>query len=125
MPVRTTPIVGSNEVSAPILDGTTFIRGRRVAIKVTGVGRDTNTPLTIRRALVGLEISTIFSWQQMPKATRRTIPEGSRLAYVMEVIERLRIAKKTGEADLLKEIAPGSFDLYVFEPEIFIVSDET
>lgn len=124
MPVRTTPIFGSKEVSAPILDGTTFIRGRRVAIKVTGVGRDTDTPLTIRRALVGLEISTIFNWQQMPK-TKYTNPEGSRAAYVMEVIERLRVAKKTGEADLLKEIAPGPFDLYVFEPEIYLVSDET
>lgn len=114
--VRTVIIHGSDEVMAMLGSRGTFYRGKWQEIKVTEVGDDKDTPLDVRRSLVGLTIPTIFDKQQLEsQGINLKIPDNSRIAYSTDVIDVLRDADKTGEADQLKRIAPNPLDMYVFE----------
>ena len=117
--IGTIAIAGtSEEVMAPLGLAGTFIKGKRQAILVTGVGFDKQTPLIIRESLVGLQISCIFTKKQIGERFDQ-IPSGALIAYCSEIIETLCAAKKHDAAAALKEITDDPLDLYVFEPENF------
>ena len=122
---RTVMIVGSDEVMAMFGESGTFYRGKWQNVKVTRVGRDEDTPLEVRKSLVGLVIPTIFTKEAIEKQTGATfpIPKRSRLAYSPDVIEALRSAGKDEAARQLKGVAPNSLDMYVLETGIYELVD--
>ena len=109
-----------NEVMAPFGSGDTFIRGKCAAIRVTAVGKDKETPLSVRGALVGMEISCIFTKAQLGP-NFASLPDGCRLAYTTEVIAALTVAGKDAAARDLRNCSPNDLDMYVFEQEIFVL----
>ena len=118
--VRTVGIYGSSQVMAMFGDPETYYIGEWEKIRVVGIGTDEKTPLEVRRSLVGLTIPTIFTKQKIEEQVRITlpIPEGSRLAYSLDVINALRNVGKNDVAAQLETISPNYLDMYVFEKEI-------
>jgi len=117
--VGTIMIHGSNgEVMAPI-GGGQFIRGKRLDIRVVRPPKDEDVPMSVREALVGMTISTIFSSEQLHGAA----PPKSRMAYGREVVEALEKAGKETEAQELSEALNktenGEYTLLVFERPVF------
>lgn len=94
------------------------ITGTLINIRVTSVSSDESVPLNIREALVGLHVPTIFSKVDAGKELPQ-LPQGSRAAYVHEVVRVLRDACKNEVADALARLGPHHFDLYVFESDTF------
>src|SRR3989344_3803377 len=118
---RTVIIHGSDEVLAMFGSKETFYKGKWERVKVTQIGPDENTPLEIRKSLVGLVIPTIFTKESIEEQTGASfsIPEGSRLAYPIDVIEALNSAGKEEVARQFKELVPGQLDMYVLEKGIY------
>ena len=117
---RTIFILGSDEVMASFAEPGTFYRGKWQDINIIGVSKDKETPLDIRKSLVGLTIPTIFSKEQLEsQRVKLPIPGNSRLAYVHDVIDTLNTAGKYNEARQLQEIVPDFFDMYSIEEEIY------
>lgn len=118
---RTITIHGSDEVMAMFVQSGTFYRGKWENIRVTHVGTDENTPLEVRRSLVGLVIPTIFTKEQIEKqiGAEISIPSESRLAYALDVIGALKSAGKNEAAKQLEGVAPTPLDMYVIEKEIY------
>jgi len=116
-------IIGSDEVMAMFGVLGTFYRGKWQKVKVTEVGTDENTPLEVRKSLVGLVVPTIFTKEGIEQQTGATfpIPKGSRLAYSSDVIETLKSAGRDQAAKQLKSIVPHPLDMYVFERGIYEV----
>ncbi|MCH7562071.1 MAG: hypothetical protein IIC67_12070 [Thaumarchaeota archaeon] len=113
---RTTIINDSDEVMAMLGSSGELYRGKWRDIKVTKVGEDKDTPLDVRKSLVGLIIPTIFDKQQLEsQGIKLEIPDDSRMAYATDVIDKLKSAGKHEEANQLEEIAPDLLDMYVFE----------
>ena len=113
---RTITIHGSDEVMATLSKPGTLYRGRWQDIKVTEVGDDEDTPLEVRKSLVGLTVPTIFSKEQLDtQGVNLKVPDNSRLSYAPDVIGVLRDAGKTEQADQLERVAPHPLDMYVFE----------
>lgn len=113
---KITKIDGSDEVKATLGSWGTSYRGRWQNVRVIKVGKDENTPLEVRKSLVGLIIPTIFDGQQINlQGIDIGIPDNSRLAYASSVIDALRSAGRHEEADQLKEMAPNPLHMYVFE----------
>lgn len=84
-----------------------FIEGKWFDIRVTSVSSDEDLPESVREALVGLVIPTIFSAEQVKGA----VPEGSRVAYSDDVAEALTAADKPACAlDLLACIKEKAID---------------
>ncbi len=125
MSARIIPIKGSDTVMAVFGKPGIFYKGEWKDVKITNVGTDKDTPLNIRKSLVGLTIPTIFSKEQIESQTKSTflIPKGSRLAYSTDVITALESAGKTKEAEQLKKVAQGHLDMYVFEQEVYEFSN--
>ncbi len=121
---RTIQIGGSEEVMAMFGRPGEFYRGRWKDVKITGLGKDEDTPLEIRAALVGLNIPTIFTKESIEKQTGATfpIPNGSRLAYADDVIDALKSAGKHREAEQLRAIAKSSLDMYVVDTTYELLS---
>lgn len=121
--IPTVTIHGSQgEVLAPFGSSGFFITGKRRKVKVVKVGPSEDTPLIIREALVGLEISTIFTKKQIGQGFKE-VPNGSRLAYVEDVIDALLREDKREAAAALKVKAPLRFAMYVLEPGTFELVD--
>ena len=118
---RTIAIQNSEEVMAMFGESGTFYRGKWEKVKVTKVGIDEDTPLEVRKSLVGLVIPTIFTKERIEEQTGVTfpIPDESRLAYSLDVISTLNSAGKYKAAKQLKNISPNALDMYVFEKEIY------
>ncbi len=118
---RTITIHGSDEVMAMFGDSEAFYRGKWENVRVTQVGKDEDTPLEVRKSLVGLVIPTIFTKERIEKQTGVTfpIPEGSRLAYSPDVIEVLKSAGRPEAARELEIVTPNPFDMYVLERESY------
>jgi hypothetical protein len=118
---RTIAIQNSDEVMAMYGIPGTFYRGKWERIKVTQIGEDEDTPLKVRKSLVGLIIPTIFTKESIEGQTGITfpIPNESRLAYSPDVIEALRLAQRHEAAEQLARVAPSPLDMYVFEREIY------
>ncbi|MCD4760179.1 hypothetical protein K8R33_04810 [archaeon] len=114
---RTIQIHGSNEVMAMFGKPGVFFRGEWEEILVTKPGEDKDTPLEIRTGLVGLIVPTIFTKESIEKQTGASfdIPENSRFAYCIDVVNVLRTAGKYSEAERLEVMAGGSLDMYSFE----------
>ena len=113
---RTIIIHDSDEVMATLGSPGTFYRGKWQDVKVTKVGEDKDTPLDVRRSLVGLTIPTIFDKQQLEsQGVNLGIPDNSRLAYSTDVIDALKFVGKHEEATQLEKIVPNPLDMYVFE----------
>ncbi len=121
MTARTITIHGTDEVMAMFGKTGVFYRGKWQDIKITKVGEDEDTPLDVRKSLVGLTIPTIFNKKQIESQTNTTfpIPKGSRLSYSVDVLTALESAGKIKEAEQLKKVAPNPLDMYVFEKEIY------
>ena len=121
MRTRTTAIQGSDEVLARWGHSGHFYRGKWEDVKVTEISTDEETPLEVRKSLVGLIVPTIFTKEQIEAQTSASlpIPEESRLAYAPDVIEVLSLNGKHEEADQLKKIIPNPLDMYVFERETY------
>ena len=117
---RTIIIHGSDEVMAMLGSSGALYRGKWRDIKVTKVGEDKDTPLDVRKSLVGLIIPTIFDKQQLEsQGVSLEIPDNSRLAYSTDVIKALKSAGKHEEANQLEGITPSHLDMYVFEEGIY------
>jgi len=119
---RTITIPGSDEVMATLGSPGTYYRGKWQDVRITKVGEDEDTPLDVRKSLVGLIVPTIFSKEQIEaqtKAKKFPAPAGSRLAYAPNVIEVLRSAGKHEEAKQLESVAPNLLDMYVIEGGIY------
>lgn len=118
---RTVRIHGSDEVMAMFGDFETFYRGKWQNVRVIKIGEAKDTPLDVRKSLVGLIIPTIFSKEEIEAQTgaQFPIPKGSRLAYSPDVIEILKSSGKHEEAKQLGEIVPDPFDMYVIEEGIY------
>jgi hypothetical protein len=94
------------KVMAPLVNRGTFYEGKRVDVTITEHYSDEDVPKIAREALIGLKVSTIFDYEQMGKTLK--CPPGSRLAYVMEVVEVLEAAGKKEAAEALKKsLGPG------------------
>ena len=85
--IPTVIIPGSDEVTAPFGGFGSFIIGKRQKVRITAVGPDEKTPLSVRQTLVGMKISTIFTCEQLGEYFVGVVPKGARLAYAEEVIE--------------------------------------
>lgn len=118
---RTVAIQNSNEVMAMYGVPGTFYRGKWEKVKVTRVGTDEDTPLEVRKSLVGLVISTIFTKERIEEQTGVTfpIPKESRLAYSPDVIGVLKSAGRHEATKQLEGVAPNPLDMYVLEKEIY------
>ena len=118
---RTVAIQNSSEVMAMCGILGTFYRGKWERVKVTQVGSDEDTPLEVRKSLVGLVIPTIFTKETIEEQTGATfpIPKESRLAYSPDVIEALKFAGRHEAAKQLEGVAPNPLDMYVLEREIY------
>lgn len=117
-----TPMIhGSDKVMAPFGEVGIFYRGKWENVKVTQVGPDKDTPLEVRKSLVGLVIPTIFTKEDIEKQTKSTfpIPKDSRLAYASDVIEILKSSGKNEAANQLKKITPDFLDMYILEKDIY------
>ncbi|MEK6945800.1 MAG: hypothetical protein AABW63_03330 [Nanoarchaeota archaeon] len=124
---RTIIIHGSDEVLAMFGKPGFFYKGRWEKVKITQIGTDKDTPLEVRKSLVGLVIPTIFTKEGIEKETGATfpIPEGSRLAYSQDVTDVLESNGRIEEARQLRSVAPEPLDMYVIEKEIYEVVDST
>ena len=118
---RTVTIHESDEVMAMYGVPGTFYRGKWEKVRVTQVGTDEDTPLEVRKSLVGLVIPTIFTKERIEEQTGVTfpIPKESRLAYSPDVIGVLKSAGRNEAAKQLEGIAPNPLDMYVLEREIY------
>lgn len=118
---RTISIYGSDFVLALYLRPGHYYRGKWENVLITGVGKDEDTPLEVRTALVGLTIPTIFTKETVEEqiGVDIQIPEGLRLAYCTDVIDALKSARKREEARLLVEKFDNPLDLYGLEKEIW------
>ena len=118
-------IMDSPDVMAPFGRPNTFYRGRWKNVQITQVGPDEQTPIEVRKSLVGLVIPTIFTKESIEEQTgaQFPIPKGSRLAYASDVIKVLGDSGKTEDARKLSEIAPSTFDMYVLEDGIYAPVD--
>ena len=101
-----------------------FFRGRWENIRVTGVGKDEETPLIVREGLVNLIVPTVFtieSLKQQSGAKFPTISPGSRLAYITDVFDVLNVSGKQEAAEQLRLAVRGdpNFSMYAVEPEIY------
>jgi hypothetical protein len=119
---RTIPI-GLNILAK--LGNDKYFTGRWQDVKITKVSekrkkKRKDLPLFIRKSLVGLIIPTVFSQEQLELQNADiTIPDNSRLAYISDIIEALRTAKKYKKAQQLEKIAPEDLHMYVIEEEIY------
>ncbi len=122
---RTVRIMGSQDVMAQFGSPETFYRGRWQNVKVTEIGPDEDTPLEVRRSLVGLVVPTIFTKESIEEQTgvEFPIPAGSRLAYTPDVVEALNRAGKVNEAVQLSTISPLPLDMYALEGGIYVPVD--
>ncbi|MDO8408022.1 MAG: hypothetical protein Q7S95_02180 [bacterium] len=112
--VPTLKIFGSEEALAPI-GNSILTRGQRRNIIVIAYG-DGDLPEVIAEAFKGLQVSTIFSSEQLNGAT----PPGSRTAYAEDVAEALVAAGKPDMAALLmgvvkKNDPTGEYHFIVFK----------
>lgn len=97
----------------------TFRSGKREDVRVTGVGVSEYIPLEIRRSLVGLVVPTVFTKERLvEQGEYLDIPDGSRLSYSLDVVRALEEAGKYEAGASLRELAPGTLDIYWFEKEI-------
>ncbi len=91
--VPTVMIHGSdNEVMAPIDNGH-FIKGKRRNILIIASGDD-DIPLSVRQALVGITLSSIFDSEQF----HDLLPPGGRLVYSEDAAEALEAANEAEAA---------------------------
>jgi len=106
------------------------IIGRRVKIRVTSLEIDNteNTPLSIRRAMVGKSFTTVLTAEQVIEAFGEhygnKFPLGSRIAYADEVVKVLLEAGSTEEAILLQQIALDGFCMFAFPYECYVVEED-
>ena len=117
---NTITIHGSDEVMAALSDLGTFYRGKWQDVQIKDVSEDEDTPLNVRKSLVGLTVPTIFGKEQLGlQGVNLQIPENSRLTYVPEVVDVLKSAGKYGAASELKKVSSDPLDMYVFEGGIY------
>jgi len=88
---RTIAIQNSDEVMAMLGTPGAYYRGRWEDVKITGVSKDKEVPLEVRKSLVGLIIPTIFTKEKIEEQTglKFPVPDQSRLAYTADVISVL------------------------------------
>lgn len=123
---RTIAIQNSNEVMAMFGKPGTYYRGKWEDVQITGVSQDEDVPLEVRTALIGLTVPTIFTKESIERQTGVSfpIPENSRLAYCIDVAERLKSAGKSREAEQLTGIASNHLDMYTIEPSAYQLLDK-
>ena len=121
----TVQIQGSDEVMAMFGEQGVYYRGKWENVTITGVSKDEDVPLEIRKCLVGLTVPTIFTKESIEKQTsaRFPIPEGSRLAYCIDVAKTLESAGKNKEAKQLTDITSNPFDMYTIEPSSYKLAE--
>jgi len=119
--IPTWPISGSQEVTAPIGGLESHCVGQWQNIKVTSVSETKDFPVNVRTALVGLVVPTIFTKVQLERTMGRVdaISEGTRFAYMPDVIQALTAAGKYNEAAELRRAQPNRFSLYGFEQTVY------
>ena len=114
---RTIQIQGTDEVMAMFGEMGVFYRGKWKDVIITKPTEDKDVPLEVRTALVGLTIPTIFTKESIEKQISASfpIPEKSRLAYCIDIIEILKSAGKYKEAKQLTHIADNPLDMYAID----------
>ena len=123
--MNTVMIHGSDEELVQFGTLGTFIRGKRVCVIITGIGKDPNTPQVVKEELVGLPVDAVLTREQVVSqgggGLANVLPEGCLLAYASEVIDMLRCANRFGAMGALKRIAPNPLDMYILESGTFEV----
>jgi len=105
-------------VAAPLCEPGKFYDGKWVRVRIVKVSKDKDVPLKVREALVGLEIDTIFTVEQIKEQTGNnlSLAPGTRLTYAPVIIEALEQAGKDKEAQIFKKLAPGELDMCEIQP---------
>jgi len=117
---RTISIGGSENVMAALGSGGHYYEGKWLDVLVTQIGKDEDTPLEIRKSLVGLTVPTIFSKEQLTEAgVNLPIPDGSRIAYCEDIVKILDSNGKDEGARQLRETISNPCDMYVFEEGVY------
>ena len=121
--IQTLAIHGSSSgnVMAPVPAGVAgeFIPGTPRMILITAIDPDEDTPLSVRKALIGVRVKTMSTGDQLGKGFADVMPTGSLAAYLEDTVEALRSAGKTEAADELWTLCPQPTSLYVFKPGIY------
>jgi hypothetical protein len=109
---------GNKKILGPIGNGE-LAEGHKRDVLITQAVSDGSVPSHIRNEMVGLTISTVFD----PEQCSRKAPEGSRVAYLVDVLDALCAAGKSEAADELRTFARQSgrirYQLITFLPGEF------
>jgi|SRR6185436_17976899 len=108
-------------VSKPLVHvppGSSVIRGNFRKIRVIAVSDDETVPLSVRRALVGMEIWCECGTEEI-SAVSGNVPKGSRMARAETVFEELIRSAKSEVAQDLSRVCTWGLDMYVFQPGTF------
>ena len=113
------PVHGHGAVPmGPLGEGGSFYPTKIKMIKIVKVAEDEDIPLIIREALVGLEVRSCFTINQISADLEAKHP-GARLAYPRDVAHCL---KQVGKEEALQTLAAmnlGELDMIVIEREAF------
>jgi len=122
---QTIQIQGTDEVMVMFGKPGNYYLGKWENVRITGVSKDENIPLEVRRGLVGLIVPTIFTKESIEEQTGLTLPisKNSRLAYCTDVAKALESVGKHQEAEQLRLIASNPLDMYTLEPDIYELLD--
>lgn len=91
-----------------------FIQREPVMIRVTGIISDEATPLAVREGMVGVNLRTLLTSDDVG------VP-GARGAFAEDTIEAVRAAGKAEIAEALQGVVNDPMDAFVFEPGTFEV----
>jgi|SRR3989344_5987797 len=120
----------TNDVLAPFEKPGEYIYGKQIRVKVIGVDEgDTEIPMIVREALVGLTVETIFTREKIlaqcdHKRFSAILPPGCILAYAKNVVAALSAANKHKAAKALKEAAEEDLDMYVLTAGTYEIVSE-
>jgi len=100
-----------------------FIEGEHRKIRVIKEIRDEDICVSIQKSFIGMELPIIFSSEDINRhlQDKNKIPEGSMLAYTVDIIDALERADKRIEAAELCSISISDLDMIVFPKGTYVL----
>jgi len=110
-------------VQAPFGRPGIFIEGEHRKIRVIKEIRDEDICVSIQKSFIGMELPIIFSSEDINRhlQDKNKIPEGSMLAYTVDIIDALERADKRIEAAELCSISISDLDMIVFPKGTYVL----
>lgn len=102
------------------------IDGEIVPVLITGLIADTGIPLEVKKAMVGQVFNTIFTRKQVVDHypdVARSLPEGCRLAYAMDIVDAFLALDQKDAAERLLKVTVGELDMCVIDYAAFQTLD--